>query len=152
MIGQEETSSLSCILGRTPSPKWLSSAGRDCPGKWSHRPWRHSKDAEMQHSVMWFSGGSAGLMVRLDDLKGLFQAKQCYDSLEQLFSPQKVHWCSSCWVRLWISLLSWELWQLRNSRGIATSGRHLGQQLLQLLELNLSALWNNSPCSEHSKA
>ena len=44
-----------------------------CPATWwSHCPQRHSRKLEMWHLGSWFSGGD-GLMVGLDDLRGLFQ-------------------------------------------------------------------------------
>ena len=62
-----------------------SGIGTGGPGKWlRHHPWRYLKDIQMQSLGTWFSGGidSVRLMVGLDDLDGLLQPKQFYDSMK----------------------------------------------------------------------
>ena len=73
---------LDWVWGKLSSPKWLSSFWTGCPGKrLSHHSWRYLKDACMWLLGTWFSGGlgSAGLMLGLNDFKGLFQPKQFHD-------------------------------------------------------------------------
>jgi len=52
-----------------------SSTGPDCPGQWwSPHPWRGSKTMWLWHFRIWFSRhGGVGVMVGLDDLRGLSQ-------------------------------------------------------------------------------
>ena len=66
------------VLGEIPSLTGLPRIGIGCTGKWWSRcPWRCLKDVWMWHLGTWFSGGlgRVGLMVGLNDLKGLFQPK-----------------------------------------------------------------------------
>jgi len=70
------------FLHQPSTPKGLSSIGIGCPGKGlSHHPWRSLEDVQTWHFRTWFSGwlGSVRFMVRLNDLRGLFQPKQFYD-------------------------------------------------------------------------
>jgi len=61
-------------LGQISLLKEWSGIGTGCPGKWSHHPWRCSKNMYRWHLVTRFSRhGSVGLTVGLDDLRGLFQ-------------------------------------------------------------------------------
>ena len=73
------------VLGKTFSPKGLSSTGSGCSGKWlSHHPWTYLKDVYMWRLGTWFSGGlgSVSLTAALNDLKGLFQPKLFCDSMK----------------------------------------------------------------------
>lgn len=66
---------LNWVLAKLPSPRRLSSPGTGCLGQWwSHHSWRDLTDLWMFLLGTWFSGGlgSAGGMVWLDDLRGLF--------------------------------------------------------------------------------
>jgi len=59
--------------------------GTCCPGKWwSHCPCRYLKNVWMWCLGAWFSGGfgSVRLTVGLHHLKGPFQPKLFYDSME----------------------------------------------------------------------
>lgn len=80
--------SLGLILKTISSPKKIFSSGRGCPGeRWSHHPWRDLTNLSIWHFGTWFTGkpGSAGGMVRLYNLRGLFQPKLLWDSV------------TSCW-------------------------------------------------------
>jgi len=70
--------------GKKSSLKGLSDIGTGCSRKWlNHHPWRYlKKEVQMWHLVTWFRGGlgSVGLMVGLDDLRGVYQPKCFYDS------------------------------------------------------------------------
>jgi len=63
------------ILGKISLLKEWSDIGPGCPGQWwSPHPWRGSKNMRMWHLGTWFSRhGGVGVMVGLDDLRGLFQ-------------------------------------------------------------------------------
>jgi len=64
------------ILGKMSSLQEWSGLGPGCPRRWwSPHPWRGSKTMWMWHFKIWFSrNGGVGLVVGLDDLRGLFQA------------------------------------------------------------------------------
>jgi len=66
---------LDLILGKISLLKEWSGIGTGCPGRWwSHHPWRGSNNVWILHFGTWFSRhGGVGLMVVLDDLRGLFQ-------------------------------------------------------------------------------
>ena len=63
------------ILGRISFLKEWSGTGPGCPGQWgSPHHWRGSKTMWTWHLWTWLSRrGGVGLMVGLDDLRGLFQ-------------------------------------------------------------------------------
>jgi len=63
------------MLGKNSLLKGWSGIEPGCPGQWwSPRPWRGSKNMEIQNFRTWFSRhDGAGLTVGLDDLGGLFQ-------------------------------------------------------------------------------
>ena len=62
-------------LGKMSSLEEWSGLGPGCPGQWgSLHPWRGSKTLWMWHLGTWFSRHEGvGVMVGLDDLRGLFQ-------------------------------------------------------------------------------
>jgi len=66
---------LGWILGKNSSLNEWSGTGTGCPGKWwSLHPCRCSKNVWIWHFRTQFSRrGGVGLMVGLDDLRGLFQ-------------------------------------------------------------------------------
>ena len=66
---------LDWILGKISLLTEWSGVGPGCPGQWgSPHPWRGSKTMWMWHLGTWLSRhGGVGMMVGLDDVRGLFQ-------------------------------------------------------------------------------